>query len=96
MLVPSFISSEESGEEEIDGDVQPYLYVKILPWRDRKVSRFMKSMDDKIRKNNQCVLKGKHCHEHLVDCQHDQDLLSLSQILGDSAENQYLLLRTSA
>ena len=50
MLVPSFISSEESGEEEIDGDVQPYLYVKILPWRDRKVSRFMKSMDDKIKK----------------------------------------------
>ena len=50
VLVTNFISSEESGEEEIDGDVQQYLYVKLLPWRDRKVNKFMKSMDDKIKK----------------------------------------------
>lgn len=38
VLVASFMSSEESGEE--DGDTQQYLYIKALPWRDSKVNKF--------------------------------------------------------
>lgn len=45
-----FISSEESGEEEVDGDVRQFLFVKPLPWRDAKVNKFMKQMDEKLKK----------------------------------------------
>ena len=50
VLFTSFISSEESGEEEIDGEMELVLYVKTLPWRDAKVNRFMKQMDEKFKK----------------------------------------------
>ena len=50
MLVSSFISSEESGEEVIDGKTCQYLYVKSLPWREAKVNRFMRQMDEKVKK----------------------------------------------
>ena len=50
MLFISFISSEESGEEEIGGEMEPVLYVKTLPWRDAKINRFMKQMDEKFKK----------------------------------------------
>ena len=50
VLVSPFISSEESGEEDIDGGTQQCLYVKALPWRDPKVNKFMKAMDDKNKK----------------------------------------------
>ena len=46
ILVPSFMSSEESGEE----DGRPVLFVKYLPWRAAKVSRFLKQMDIKGEK----------------------------------------------
>ena len=46
ILVPSFMSSEESGEE----DGRPVLLVKHLPWRATKVSRFLKQMDIKGEK----------------------------------------------
>lgn len=45
VLNPVFISSEESGEEEVDGDVRQFLFVKPLPWRDAKVKKFRKQMD---------------------------------------------------
>ena len=38
VLFTSFISSEESGEEEIDGEMEPVVFVKTLPWRDAKVN----------------------------------------------------------
>ena len=50
VLFTSFISSEESGEEEIDGEMEPVLYVKTLPWRAAKVNRFRKQMDEKFKK----------------------------------------------
>ena len=45
-----FISSEDSGEEEVDGDVRQFLFVKPLSWRDAKVNKFMKQMDEKLKK----------------------------------------------
>ena len=48
VLFTSFISSEESGEEEIDGEMEPVVFVKTLPWRDAKVNKFMKQMDKKF------------------------------------------------
>ena len=50
VLVSSFISSEESGEEVIDGETCQYLFVKSLPWRETKVNRFMSQMDEKLKK----------------------------------------------
>ena len=46
VLVPVFMSSEESGEE----DGRPVLFVKSLPWRATKVSKFLKQMDLKGEK----------------------------------------------
>lgn len=50
VLIGSFISSEESGEENINGTTQQCLYIKALPWRDSKVTKFMKAMDEKCKK----------------------------------------------
>ena len=41
ILVPSFMSSEESGED----DGRPVLFVKPIPWRASKVYKFLKQMD---------------------------------------------------
>ena len=49
VLVSSFFSSEESGEV-IDGETSQYLFVKSLPWREAKVNRFMRQMDEKVKK----------------------------------------------
>ena len=46
ILVPSFMSSEESGKE----DGRPVLFVKYLPWRAAKVSKFLRQMDIKGEK----------------------------------------------
>lgn len=48
VLVPSFISSEESGEDEDD---RPVLYVKKLPWRSHSVTKFFQQLDHKANKN---------------------------------------------
>ena len=50
LLVPSFISSEDSGQEEVDGEASSFIYVKSLPWRESKVNKFMKQMDEKAKK----------------------------------------------
>ena len=46
---PTFISSEESGEELIDGKTNQVLYIKPLPWRKACVTKFLKIMDEKAR-----------------------------------------------
>ena len=46
---PKFMSSEESGEELIDGKTNPILYVKPLPWRKACVTKFLKIMDEKAK-----------------------------------------------
>ena len=50
ILVPAFISSEESGEEqEQEGEIlRPELYVKTLPWRSPNVTRFFQQLDRKV------------------------------------------------
>ena len=51
VMVKEFISSEESGEDEIEpGKNIPVLMVKPLRWRAAKVDRFFKKMDKKIEK----------------------------------------------
>ena len=50
ILIGSLISSEESGEEEVDGNLQLVLYVKSLPWRAGKATRFFKQLDDKNKR----------------------------------------------
>lgn len=46
---PTFISSEESGEELIDSKANQILYVKPLPWRKACVTEFFKIVDEKGR-----------------------------------------------
>ena len=42
ILVKSFMSSEESGDEELpDGSTRPVMFVKPLPWRHPKVNKFL-------------------------------------------------------
>ena len=47
----TFMSSEESGEEEQDGVSNPVIYVKSLPWRHTSVLKFFKQIDAKIDQN---------------------------------------------
>lgn len=52
VVVKEFISSEESGEEDLEnGWKQQVLLVKPLPWRSAKVSRFFSQLDHKAQKN---------------------------------------------
>ena len=52
LLVPSFISSEDSGQEEVDGEdeASSITYLKFLPWRESKVNKVIKQMDEKAKK----------------------------------------------
>ena len=52
VLVLSFMSSEESGEDESE---QPVIYVKPLAWRHPQVNKFFMQMDDRIERK-----KSKH------------------------------------
>ena len=51
VVVSEFISSEESGEEDRDGEKRQVIQVKILPWRAPKVDRFFKTLDHKASKS---------------------------------------------
>ena len=46
----AFISSEESAEEGIDDETNHTLYVKPLPWREARVTKFIRQLDDKTQK----------------------------------------------
>lgn len=50
VLVAAFMSSEESAEEVVDGVKYEFLSVKSLPWRCAKVNKFIKQLDEKIKK----------------------------------------------
>lgn len=50
VIVKEFISSEESGEEEIDEEKRQVLMIKPLRWRAPKIDRFFKQLDRKALK----------------------------------------------
>ena len=47
VLMISFMSSEESREDENGHEKRPVLYVKALPWRAPLVNRFFNQLDQK-------------------------------------------------
>ena len=47
VVVKEFMSSEESGEEEIAGEKRQVINIKPLCWRAPKVNRFFKQLDRK-------------------------------------------------
>ena len=49
VMLTSFMSSEESGEESIDGEVEkrPVMIIKPLLWRSKKLGRILKQLDRK-------------------------------------------------
>ena len=51
VMVKDFMSTEESGEDEQDGERKPVIIVKPLPWRARRIDRFFKQLDQKACKN---------------------------------------------
>ena len=51
VVVFSFMSSEESGEEEVGDVTRPVPYTKALPWRSSHVTRFFNQLDHKVEKN---------------------------------------------
>ena len=53
VLLREFMSSEESGEEVVDGEKRSVLLVKPLPWRASKLDRIFKQIDHKANKNKQ-------------------------------------------
>ena len=51
ILVKSFMSSEESGTEQLDdGSTRPVIFVKPLPWRHAKVTKFLGQLSFIIEK----------------------------------------------
>ena len=60
VLVTSFVSSEESGGETLEGETVHFLNVKSLPWRVAKVGKFIKLMMKKLRRHNQKEQTSKH------------------------------------
>ena len=58
VLIKDFISSEESGEENVDGAAErQVMYVKTLPWRAPRVDRLFKTLDHKAAKHKSHQLK---------------------------------------
>ena len=51
VLIKDFMSSEESTEENFDGDKRPAIAVKPIPWRAAKVDRFFRRLDTNKRQN---------------------------------------------
>ena len=49
VMLATFMSSEESGEESIDGETEKrsVLLVKPLPWRSPRLARIFKQLDRK-------------------------------------------------
>lgn len=51
VMVKEFVSSEESGEEIVDGERRAVFLVKPLPWRARRLDRIFQQLDRKACKN---------------------------------------------
>lgn len=50
LMIRDFMSSEESGEEMVDGERRAVIKVKPLPWRASRVDRIFKQLDSKGEK----------------------------------------------
>ena len=50
VMIREFMSSEESGDEMIDGKRRAVIKVKPLPWRSSRIGRIFKRLDHKIEK----------------------------------------------
>ena len=50
VMVKDFMSSEESGEDEQEGERKPVIVIKPLPWRAGRLERFFKQLDKKASK----------------------------------------------
>ena len=50
-MVKEFMSSEESGEDEQEGERKQVIIVKRLPWRAGRIDRFFSQLDKKACKN---------------------------------------------
>ena len=68
VLVLSFMSSEESGEDKSE---QPIIYVKPLSWRQPQVNKFFMQMDD--RSTNQNIRKSRCSHVYKAKCHRGLD-----------------------
>lgn len=51
VVTKDFMSSEESGEENVGDGARQVIFIKVLPWRAPKVNRFFKTLDHKASKN---------------------------------------------
>lgn len=62
VVIKEFMSSEESGEEEIgNGEKRQVLQIKPLRWRAPKVDRFFKQLDNKA-----CKVKSKQSKQQTL------------------------------
>lgn len=62
VLIKEFMSSEESGEEEIgNGERQQVIRIKPLRWRAPKVNRFIKQLD-----HNACKVKSRQSKQQIL------------------------------
>ena len=60
VMLRSFLSSEESGEDCIDGEAtKSVLLVKSLPWRVAKLGCIFKQLDKRSLKINQSIHDNK-------------------------------------
>ena len=50
VMTKEFMSSEQSGEENTEGESRQVMYITVLPWRAPKVDRFFKILDNKATK----------------------------------------------
>lgn len=51
ILVAEFMSSEESGAEDVGDHSQAVFYVKPIKWRHPTVSKFLRQMDERVEKH---------------------------------------------
>ena len=64
VMLRSFMSSEENGEDCINGEAaKSVLLVKSLPWRVAKLGRIFKQLDKKTAK-----YKSKHSQQQTLPC----------------------------
>ena len=62
VLIKEFMSSEESGEEDIgNGERQQVIRIKPLHWRAPKVNRFIKQLD-----HNACKVKSRQSKQQIL------------------------------